>query len=134
MKDYLIKRINVSDKDKNNNPLISKNKKPFYKVGLQVEEHGSAWINGLWFDGVCPWKENDVVKLVIKEEEYQGRKSLKFELPRKENPNQKQFEEVLGELSKLDLMITQIGKHLMPPEKDDYPKDGGTPEEIDKAF
>ena len=121
MKDYTIKRVSISDKNKEGKPLISKNGKPFYKVGIQVAEYGESWINGLWFDGACPWKENDVVKLIIAEELYNGKKQLKFELPRKENPNQKYFEEITGRLLKIEMMLIKIGRYLIPPEKDDYP-------------
>ena len=123
MKDQIISYINVFKTDKENKPYQTKDKRPFVRVSIKVEDeqYKDQFISGLWFGADCPWKVGDVVSLIIREEEYQGKKQLKFELPKKENPNQKYFEEILGRLTKLELMITQIGRHLMPPEKDDYP-------------
>lgn len=101
MKEYLITRIIVSDKKKDGTNLISKTGKPFQKVGLKLAEHGEEWVNGLWFDGACPWKEGDKIAIIISEEIFNGRKSLKFDLPRKENPNQKYFEDMNNKLVKI---------------------------------
>src|SRR3990167_2470575 len=123
MKEQIISYINVFKTDKEGKPYTTKTGKPFVRVSIKVEDelYKDQFISGLWFGADCPWKVGDVVSLIIREEEYQGKKSLKFELPKKENPNQKYFEEITGRLLKLELMIIKIGQHLMPPEKDDYP-------------
>ena len=128
---YTIKRVTTSDKKRDGSLLLTRNQKPFLKVGIQVAEHGETWINGLWFDGACPWKENDKVELNITKETYNGKEQLKFELPKKENPNAKANETILNKLTKIELMVIKIGQHLMPPNNKvegtdiDYPEDNG---------
>ena len=122
MQEYTIKRVSTSDKKADGTPLISRANKPFLKVGIQVAEYGETWINGLWFDGPCPWKEGDKVQLVIKDEEYNGKISKKFELPRKEDKQNKLNEQILNSLTSLHLKIDAIGQLLTPKRKDDHPE------------
>lgn len=117
---YTIKRVSVSDTNKDGNKLYDKNKKPYLKVGLQVAEHGEAWINGLFFAPTCPWKEGDKVELEIKKELYNGKESLKWELPRKEN----KFEKIENDITALKLRVTTL-EQGHPPQ---YPQ--GDPEEV----
>lgn len=108
MKEYTITRIIVSDKKKDGTALVSKMGKPFQKVGLKLAEHGEEWVNGLWFDGACPWKEGEKIAISISEEIFNGKKSLKFELPRKENPNQKYFEDMNNKLVKILMGLNEL--------------------------
>jgi hypothetical protein len=65
-------------------------------------------MNGPWFDGPFPHREGDRIELDVYEEEYQGETQLKFRIPKVENPNQKYFEEILGELAKMKLSLTEL--------------------------
>ena|SRR3990167_8714420 len=121
MKEQTLTYINQFKVDKDGKPYTTKNGKPFVRVSVKVEEYGNEYVSGLWFGADCPWKVGEKIQMEIKKEIYNGKESLKFELPKKENPNQKYFEEIAGRLLKLELMIIKIGQHLMPPEKDDYP-------------
>ena len=131
---YTIKRITTSTTKRDGTALIDKKGRPFLKVGLQVAEHGEQWVNGLFFGTQVPWKEGEKVDLVISKETYNGKEQLKFEIPRKENPNAKANEEILNKLTKIELMVIKIGQHLMPPKNKidgtdvDYP--AGDPEEV----
>src|SRR3990167_10246400 len=108
MKEQTLTYINQFKVDKDGKPYTTKNGKPFVRVSVKVSERGNEYVSGLWFGADCPWKVGDKIQMEIKEELYNGKKSLKFELPRKENPNQKQFEEVLGELSKIKMLIYEL--------------------------
>lgn len=78
MKVKIIKQT-VSDTDKNGNKLISKKSgKPFYKVGIQTNEHGAQWINGLL--NFSPNWEGTEQELEIYDEEFNGKTYKKFKL------------------------------------------------------
>jgi hypothetical protein len=104
---------------------MSKNGKPFVRVSVKTADTGNEYVSGLWFGADCPWKVGDKIMMEIKKETYNGKESLKFELPKKENPNAKQFEEIMNTLTKHGLQISQaltsieaLQKKVMP---DDYP-------------
>ncbi len=42
-----IKRISRKDTDKDGNKLLGKkDQKPYFKIGIQTEEHGDEWLSG----------------------------------------------------------------------------------------
>ena len=129
MKEQIISYINVFKEGKDGKLYVSKNGKPFVRVSIKVEDpqYKDEYISGLWFGADCPWKVGESVEIIIREEEYQGKKQWKFELPKKENPNQKYFEEINDRLLKIEMMLIKIGQHLMPPPKEDYPPFEGEP-------
>lgn len=111
---YTIKRITTSTTNKDGKPLIDKNRRPFLKVGLQVAEHGETWVNGLFFGAQIPWKEGEKVDLNITKELYNGKEQLKFEIPRKENPNAKALEELANRMTKVELRMATLENQLKP--------------------
>lgn len=81
MKVHVIKQT-VSDTDKTGNKLISKKTgKPFYKIGIQTNEHGAQWINGL-VNFPPNWEGTDQ-ELEIYDEEYNGKTYKKFKIAQK---------------------------------------------------
>jgi len=76
-------QISSTDRKKDGTECLTKQGKRFWKVGLKTKEHGDEWMNGLVFKEV-EWKEGDVVELDTKMEEYNGKESLKFRVPKKE--------------------------------------------------
>lgn len=133
-KEYTLTRVAITETKKDGTVMIDKNGKKFQRVGVQVAENvkigemetAGQWINSLWFDGSFPYDTNDKVVMNIFEEEYQGKKQLKFEIPQVENPNQKYFEEILGKLAKMNLSLTElvedkrkreVGSGIAPPPK-----------------
>src|SRR3990167_6408169 len=131
MKEQIISYINVFKEGKDGKLYVSKNGKPFVRVSIKVEDpqYKDEYISGLWFGADCPWKVGESVEIIIREEEYQGKKQWKFEVPKKENPNQKYFEEIMGRLLKLELMLVSIGKAVVPQPKEAVPYPEGEPEE-----
>ena len=110
-------KVAVSDEKKDGTKLITKNGKPFWKVGIQTNEHGDKWINGLAFNQVT-WKEGDTVELMIGEEEYQGVKRLKFGMPTQQNIQGEKIDKVLVELAFIKHKVDQIASVVV---KDNYP-------------
>lgn len=128
-----ITRVTVSDKTKDNRPLISsKSGKPYFKVGIQTNEYGATWINGLMPFNPDRW-ENSVQDLEIYDEEYQGKIYKKFKLPAREKTTAGLSDNDRALLTKaaeyayaantnvmmLKEALLQAG--VLKPKKDDYP-------------
>ena len=124
MKEYIIKRVSVSDKKADGGELITKNGKPFLKVGIQVAEYGERWANGLYFAPTCPWQEGSKETLKIFEEDYQGKMQLKWEMPKQDD----KLEEVKNAITKLNIRVSALEAKLEPKKEVDYPE--GEPDEV----
>lgn len=111
-----ITKVTYTDTKKDGTKCIDKNSKPFYKVGIQTQEHGDQWINGLVFGEPPTWQAGEEVELDIKEEEYQGTKSLKFDLPTKSSAVNSEIEKLWIFGRGLEIEIKQI-KHQLGGEK-----------------
>jgi len=120
-----INKVSWDAKDKQGNPLISKKSgKPYYKVGLQVKEHGEVWINGLMPFAPTDW-EGKTKDLEIFDEEYQGKTYKKFKLaPRAPAASD---EKVLNAITALTLEVraalSKIPKPTRVVEEEVYPDD-----------
>lgn len=119
-----INKCSYTDKKKDGSECRTKQGKTFYKVGIKTNEHGDEWINGLVFDAPPTDWEGKTMELDIKEEEYQGKTSLKFELPRK-GKNFADIEQLKTTLGKMDYKLDTIIKHLSKVEPLDRTSDGG---------
>lgn len=117
-------KISVSDTNKEGQKLVSKNGKPFYKVGIQTAQHAEKWLNGLVFGDRPNWQEGDEVELAWGEEEYNGVKRLKFEIPKKED---KTLVELNGMAIKIGVIQNDVKKiidHLSGVRRLDLNSDG----------
>lgn len=75
-----ILKVKVDDKDKAGNLLISKKYgKPFYKVGIQTQEFGNDWLNGLMNFPPNNW-EGTEQEIEQYDEDYQGKTYKKFKI------------------------------------------------------
>ena len=103
--------------DKEGNPLKTRDGRPYTRLLIRAKEYGDKSLSGFDGEQAKDWKEGQEVEVEVEQKgEY-----LNFKLPKKENPNAKQFEEVLGRLVKIELMLQQIGNAVVPKKKDDYP-------------
>ena len=75
MQEYNLKRIVRNQK-------TSKAGKPYESVGIQVAEFGDTWINGFGNKENAHWKEGDKITILIKDNEYNGKISKQFEMPK----------------------------------------------------
>ena len=58
---------------------ISKSNKNYVSIGLQTKEYPNQWINGFGNKSNEYWKEGDVIAVKLIEDEWNGKKQLKFE-------------------------------------------------------
>ena len=79
-----IVKVSVKDKNKEGKPYISKTGKPFFLVGIQTNEYGSDYLNGIMPFNPDKW-EGSTQDLITFDEEYNGKVSRKFTLPPREN-------------------------------------------------
>jgi len=59
-------RIHRSTTDKQGNPLKSKDGRPYTRLGIQCQEHGSEWLSGFGAYWNENWREGDTVEVEIK--------------------------------------------------------------------
>jgi len=99
-----ITKITRYTKDKQGNPLKTKDGRDYTRVNLQVAEHGQKWISGFGSNTNVNWKEGDEVELIIKENgEY-----LNFSEPKKIDAVDEKLEQILNKLTTINLVIQQI--------------------------
>lgn len=119
-----IKKVSISNTKKDGTPLLTKNGKPFQKVGIQVIEYGETWINGLWFDGNCPWVDGSKLSLIIKDEEYNGVTKKVFDLPRKKDETLTELNGLAIKVGLINVKIDKILNHLSGKDRLDLTSDG----------
>lgn len=102
---------------------------------IKAKEYGDKFLNYYVGKSTSQWKPGMVVEVEsVAEREYTGRdgsikKAYDIKLPKFGGGNadvMKALERIENVLAKHGLMITQIGKAVIPQEKDDYP----TPESV----
>ena len=107
MKNYTLTYINQFKTNKDGKSYIDKKGKPFVRVSIKVSEYGDQFISGMLFDTLnCDWQVGEKKDLVITEGEYQGKKQLNFELPKKEN----KFEKLENDIASIKLAILTVAK------------------------
>lgn len=96
----IVSEPEVSNSGKNG-VFKTKTGKPFFRVVMEVEKYGT--VSGLVFDEAPTWKAGDEIEASIKEEEYQGKRQLKFELPSKGGGMKDALEAVMQDVHKLKI-------------------------------
>lgn len=82
-----VTKVTIADKDKQGNPLINpKSNKPYWRVGMQTQEHKDQWLSGFANSqkDVDYWKgmEGKEVDIEIEEKVSGDRTFLNFRLPK----------------------------------------------------
>ncbi len=99
-----VSRVSATDKKADGTKLKNKFGE-FFRVGIQTDEHKDevgdpVWING--FSTKRPeWTIGEKLQVEITEEEYNGRKQLKFRLPKKETLQDDKIKSLEAEIAKL---------------------------------
>ena len=76
-----ITKIHRADKDKEGKAYVTKDGRPYTRLGLQTKEHGTSWLSG--FDNYTTknWKEGDTVDVeVTKVSSKDGKEYLNFKM------------------------------------------------------
>src|SRR3990167_3655057 len=126
MKNLTLTSIQRYNKDKEGNPLKTKDGRPYTRLVIRCKEYGDKMLSG--FDSIQTqsWQEGDTVEVEVEQKgEY-----LNFKIPNKQDLIGKSLEEIKNILTKHTLMLSQIGQHLMPPAKETVPYPEGEPEDV----
>lgn len=113
MQKVKITKIYRTDKDKQGNPLKSKDGKPYAKISIKTEENGDKWIGGFQNARNKDWKEGDVVEVkIIQNGEY-----LNFETPKDTDLATERVAKLEARVMRLELseerIMAQIKSDLM---------------------
>ncbi len=122
-----ITRVKVDTQTKDGRPLISsKSGKPYFKVGIQTNEYGATWLNGLMPFNPDRW-QNTTQELEVYDEEYQGKTYKKFKLPPHESKtvvDPRIFTELTAIRTEL-VMLRQLLERGATLPKENYPESNG---------
>jgi hypothetical protein len=144
---YTLKNPKFYTQKKDGTDYKDKFGKPFRRASFSVAEYGSNLIYGNVFDAQIDWKEGDEVEMTITEGEYNGQKSLSFELPKKDDKYAQRIETLENAVTKLGLAVAHLESKVFPPKVDgtdiDYPpfegptafdEDSGDLASLDEVF
>lgn len=97
---------NIYSKNKDGGEYKTKTGKKFFRVVMNVEKYGD--VSGLVFDTAPTWKKGDAVEASVKEEEYNGKRQLKFELPKSGGGMKEALEQALQDINQL-----KVGQNIL---------------------
>ena len=72
-----IVKVSKKDTDKNGNPYISKQGKPYSRASIQTREHVGEWLGGFWSEAL---REGAIIEADITEREYNGKMYKDFKI------------------------------------------------------
>ena len=104
------------DKDRDGNALKTRDGRPYTRLVIETKEHPKS-LSG--FDSIqtSGWQIGQEVDIEVEQKgEY-----LNFKLPNKEDRLTKTLEEINGKMTKMNLMLTEIGNAVIPSKRDTIP-------------
>ena len=106
------------DKDKDGKPLVTKDNRPYTRLVIKATEYGDKLISGFDSMQTRDWKEGVEVEAEVEQKgEY-----LNFKVLNKTDKLAENMELILNKLTLIGLKVDEIGKHIVPKPKDDYPE------------
>lgn len=90
-------KVFISDKDKNGQPLVGQNGRPYKKIAIKAREYGERWLSGF----VSSWNENWREGQTVDAEVEQRGDYLNLKRP---DPMQ----EVHDQLNRIERMLVEI--------------------------
>lgn len=109
--------------DREGNPLISKQGKPYTRMSIKVESRGDRYLSGFANAGNASWKPGDEVDIVITEaqaKDKNGQPYLNFSQPKPADIASEGISKILDKLTAMQLDINTIKSHVIPKKKATY--------------
>lgn len=105
----------------------SKAGKPFTSLSIKAEEYNDKYLSGFGNKANESWKVGDVVEVdkvveVVKE----GKTYLNFEIAKPEDKVAKYFEQILGKLTRQNLLLEELVAYKRLQTGEEKPKIAGT--------
>ena len=70
-----------SDKDKQGNPLMTQDGRPYQRLAVKAEQYGDKWISGFGNKANQHWKEGYEVEMRVEKVIKDGKEYLNFSMP-----------------------------------------------------
>src|SRR3990167_2458065 len=102
-----ITKAGSSPTKKDGTPLKDKKGNPYFLSWIQTQEHGSQFIRGFTYQDVKQW-EGKSIDLDIFEEEYQGKKQLKFRIPEAWKLTKEMWEVLVQKVEQLERAVQML--------------------------
>lgn len=92
------------------NKISKKTGRLYTSLGIKAKEYGEEWINGFGGKENQYWAQGDIVEIEVYENEWNGKKSLKFNTP-KVDPGV-ELAEIKTRLAELEAKVMRIEKSI----------------------
>ncbi len=102
MEKITITRIHKSDKKKDGTPYVSKEGRPYTRLGIQTREYGDKWLSGFGSGWNGDWKEGSEVEVEIEKVTKDGVEYLNFSKPDPLNEFLTQLNSAFARISELE--------------------------------
>lgn len=116
METVTITKLYVNDKNKNGEPLVNSNGKPFKKISIQTNKHGNKYLSSFFNNNMASWKVGDTVEIITE----QNGQWLNFKLPPK---SESQIEVTKEEFNRLVVRVTQLERSGFKSPQASFPLD-----------
>lgn len=121
-----ITRVNIAWANKEGQPYLDKNQKPYARVGIQTQEHGKTWLSGFAYQGEKPlnWKSGDEADVEVE----QKGDFTNFRLPKASSGgwSPKMVEDLFTMLRRIEDKIDNL--ELVTPEAGEAPTHSDEPD------
>ena len=108
VKTYTLTKVFRTDKDKEGNPLVTKQGKPYQKVSIKTTETGDEYINGFGGKTTDAWVEGAKVDIIVTSEVYNGKTYKKFQVPTKDSLIEGRVSSLEAQVMNLTRMVTAL--------------------------
>ena len=111
MEKVIVTKISIQEKSKDGKPYMTKNGKPFYKVGIQTDRYGQDWLSALAFgkdDSVMNLKEGEEYTIIVEE----NGQWKNFKLPTKTDMLEAQITEFKRLVPDIKKMLEWFNKNI----------------------
>jgi len=124
--------------DKNGQPLVGKNGKPYTRHTLKVESRGDRYISGFMNETTRNWQIGDEVDILITEStatDRNGNPYLNWSLPKKEDKVNDKLEDILNKIVGLTIEVRAMnefvrGKSAKVDAQVGYPTEDINPDDV----
>ncbi len=103
--------------DREGNPLISKQGKPYTRMSIKVASRGDRYLSGFANVSNADWEVGDEVDVVITESDKldkTGKPYLNFSQPKPADAANEGISKILDKLTAMQLDINTIKRHVIP--------------------
>lgn len=99
-------------KDKAGQPLVTKDNRPYTRLLINCQEYGQNVLSGFDNEGTKSWTEGTIVDVIVTKVIKGDKEYLNFAIPKKEDKQAFNHNEVMIKLGKIEYMLGTVIDHL----------------------